>query len=292
MDIGMVHCHDFDTLPLGLVIGWLRGKPVLYDAHEIYSDMVRTDIGGLSRIVWWLERKLARCADEIITVNETLAKSLSAEGKPLPKVVMNSPDTSVLEGADLRTIRDKYNLKGFVVSYLGSLEPGRFIQEMVSSIEPSGRFTLVIGGDGTMRPVAEKASLGNPSVKFLGTLGTDEALRLTWASDLVVVMLDPTNPNYRISTPIKVLDAMACGRPVIVSDGLDISNKVREIGAGFVIPYDKEAFKTVISKAMESPDLSREMGRKGKEYFDQNLSWPKSEEELLAAYSSLLGQSI
>lgn len=289
LEFGMVHCHDFDTLPIGLVIGRLRGKPVLYDAHEIYSNMVRKDIGGFSRIVWRLERMLSRRADEIVTINDTLAKSLSAGRKSLPKIVMNSPDTSVLEGANVKEIRARYDLKGFVVSYLGSLEPGRFIQEMVSSIEPSGKITLVIGGAGTMRPVAEKASLGNPSVKFLGTVDTDEALRVTLASDLVVVMLDPTNPNYRISTPIKVLEAMACERPMIISEGLDISSKITETGCGFVIPYDGEAFKATIAKALTSHDLLREMGRKGKAYFDKQWSWERSEIELLKAYQALLG---
>jgi glycosyltransferase involved in cell wall biosynthesis len=291
LEFGLVHCHDFDTLPLGLMIGRLRGKPVLYDAHEIYSAMIRKDIGGFSRIMWWLERMLSSRADGIVTVNDALAKSLTAEGKSPPRIVMNSPDTSVLDGANAAEIRARYDLKGFVVSYLGSLEPGRFVQEMVSSIEPSGKLTLAIGGDGTMRPAAEKASLGNPSIKFLGTLDTDEALRVTWASDLIVTMLDPTNPNYRVSTPVKVLDAMACGKPMILSEGLDISVKVKEMGSGFVIPYDRDAFKSVISNAMTHPDMLKEMGRNGKSYFDQNLSWLRSEKELLAVYTSLLGQS-
>jgi glycosyltransferase involved in cell wall biosynthesis len=289
LEFGLVHCHDFDTLPIGLVIGRLRGRPVLYDAHEIYSNMVRKDIGGFSRIVWRFERMLSKRADEIITINDTLARPLSAGRKSPPRIVMNSPDTSVLEGANAAEIRARYDLKGFVASYLGSLEPGRFIQEMVSSIEPSGRLTLAIGGDGTMRPVAEKASLGNPSIKFLGTLDTDEALRVTWASDLVVVMLDPTNPNYRISTPIKVLDAMACERPMVISQGLDISSKVTETGCGFVIPYEREAFKETIAKALTSHDLLQEMGRKGKAYFDKQWSWERSEIELLEAYQALLG---
>jgi glycosyltransferase involved in cell wall biosynthesis len=289
LEFGLVHCHDFDTLPIGLVIGRLRGRPVLYDAHEIYSNMIRKDIGGFSRVVWRFERMLSRCADEIITINDALAKPLSAGRKSPPKIVMNSPDTSVLEGANAAEIRARYNLKGFVVSYLGSLEPGRFIQEMVGSIEPSGKVTLAIGGDGTLRPVAEKASLGNASIKFLGTIDTDEALRVTWASDLVVVMLDPTNPNYRISTPIKVLDAMACERPMVISEGLDISSKVKETGCGFVIPYDGEAFKATVAKALTSGDLLREMGRKGKAYFDKQWSWERSEIELLKAYQALLG---
>ena len=142
-----------------------------------------------------------------------------------------------------------------------------------------------------MRSIPERAALHNPSIRFLGTLSTDEALRVTWASDLVVAMLDPSNPNYRTSTPVKVLDAMACGRPVVTAKGLDIAKKVEELGCGFVIPYDKQAFAGVLSEALSDPGRLKEMGQKGKEHFDKELSWEHSKDELLKAYKALLPQS-
>ncbi len=288
MQFDAVHCHDFDTLPLGLLIGRLNRKPVLYDAHEIYSAMIKKDIGELSRIVWLFERILAKRADEIITVNATLALSLPSGRRGPPRMVMNSPDTTVLEGKDVKTIKREHGLGGFVVSYLGSLEPGRFIEEMVESVGTNPLLTLAIAGDGTLRPYVEKAAELSPSIRFLGTIDSDEALRLTWASDLVIAMLDPSNPNYKVSTPVKVLDAMACGRPVVLSEGLNISESVKQLGCGFVVPYDKESFKVILEEAMDSPNLLNEMGRKGKEYYEKELSWHRSETELLKAYEALI----
>jgi glycosyltransferase involved in cell wall biosynthesis len=37
----LVHCHDFDTLPVGLLWGRLHKLPVVYDAHEYYAELVR-----------------------------------------------------------------------------------------------------------------------------------------------------------------------------------------------------------------------------------------------------------
>ncbi|MEM3049691.1 MAG: glycosyltransferase, partial [Thermoplasmata archaeon] len=259
-----------------------------YDAHEIYSSMVEREIGWLSHLVWLLERRLSREADEIVTVNESLAARLS-EGRAKPaRIVTNSPDTGIIDGLDVRQVRDRYGLRGFVISYLGSLEPGRFVKEMLSSMEPGTGVTLAIGGEGTLRPVVEKAAASNSRIKFLGTIDTDEALRVTYASDLVVAMLDPNNPNYRSSTPVKVLDAMACGRPVVVSEGLEISNLLRRIGCAFVIPYDRQAFKDALALAQADPKLLATMGRKGKEYFEKELSWPRSRDELLKAYKALV----
>jgi glycosyltransferase involved in cell wall biosynthesis len=288
MRFDIVHCHDFDTLPLGMLISKLRCRPLLYDSHELYSAMIQKDVGGLARLVWVFEKALSKRADEIVTVNENLAEKLSAGRREAARIVTNSPDTGVLDGADARQIRDKYGLRGFVISYLGSLEPGRFVEELVSLVEPSGNVSLVIGGNGTLLPIVERASKGNPAVKLRGALSPDEALKITWASDLVIAMLDPANPNYKVSTPVKILDAMACGRPFITSQGLDIAKRVAEVGCGFVIPYDKGAFMETLKRAQEAPKLLLEMGRKGKEYYDKELSWEKSQKELFKAYKALV----
>jgi len=285
----LVHAHDFDTLPLGLLISRLRRVPLLYDAHELYSAMVAGELGIFSRILWVFEKHMSMMADEIITVNETLASRLS-EGRAKPaRIVTNSPDTGVLDGVDPKQVRDRYGLRGFVVSYLGSLEPGRFVNELLGSMEPGAGVTLAIGGDGTLRPAVEKAASSNSKIKFLGTLDTDEALRVTYASDLVVAMLDPGNPNYRTSTPVKVLDAMACGRPVVTTEGLEISDLLKRIGCAFVIPYDRQAFRETLALAQADPKLLVAMGRKGKEHFEKELSWPRSRDELLKAYKALAG---
>ena len=289
MRFDIVHCHDFDTLPLGMIISKLRRKPLLYDSHELYSAMIEKDVGRVARLVWILEKAMSKRADEIVTVNETLAEKLSVGRTKTARIVTNSPDTRVLDGTDAKQIREKYGLRGFVISYLGSLEPGRFVEELVSSVEPSGKVSLAIGGNGTLMPVVERASKGNSAVKFLGTVGTDEALKITWASDLVIAMLDPTNPNYKASMPVKILDAMACGRPFVTSQGLDIAKRVAEVGCGFVIPYDKEAFKETLKKAEGAPKLLLEMGRKGKEHYDKELSWERSQKEIFKAYAALVG---
>jgi len=288
MKFEIVHSHDFDTLPAGILISRLHRKPLLYDAHEIYSSMIEKDAKGFSRITWRLETCLAGRTDGIVTVNESLAEKLAKNTRRKIHIVRNSPDTGILDGVDAGKIRERYGLRGFVISYLGSLEPGRFVEELVSSVNPEGKVELVIGGTGTLSHIAEEASRKNSSVRFLGSIDSDEALRLTFASDLVIAMLDPTNPNYRASTPVKILDAMACGRPFVTSKGIEISALLDPVGCGFSIPYDKAAFLETLTKAMGSPALLSSMGRKGKEHYERVFSWEKSRDELVTAYHELL----
>ncbi|HIH00772.1 TPA: glycosyltransferase family 4 protein [Thermoplasmata archaeon] len=289
LDFDVVHCHDFDTLPLGLTVARLSGKPLILDAHDIYSLMIVGESPIVGRMLWPVERWMASKTDRLITTNETMAQMLSSRVGAAPAIVTNSPDTAVLSGHSREDTRKKHGLTGFVVSYFGSLEPGRAVEELATAFSPGDGITVVIGGNGTLRPTVERAAMDNPSVRFLGTLGTDEVLRITDASDIVPVMYDPSNPKYRICTPIKVLEAMACGRPMITTKGLDISETVEGVGCGMVIQYDREELAKTIREAARSPDTLAEMGRRGRDYFDRKLGWEASRTALTGVYRALLG---
>jgi glycosyltransferase involved in cell wall biosynthesis len=283
----VVHAHDFDTLPLGMTISRLSGRPLIYDAHELYAKMVENEVGPLSKLVWLWEKRCARMAEEVITVSDALAAELSVGRTEKARVVATSQDPSVVKGADVQKIKDKYGLKGFVVSYLGSLEPGRFIEEFMSSFKPEDKVTLLIGGSGTLEPQVVKEAQRNPALKFIGTVDADEALRLTWASDLVLAMMDSSNPNNVVGTPGKIINAMAVGRPMVTTRGLDIAKRVEGAGCGIVIPYSRPAFIEAVLKAAADPKVLADMGRKGLELYQRDYSWNKARDALLTAYRDL-----
>jgi len=283
----VVHAHDFDTLPLGMTISRLSGRPLIYDAHELYAKMVENEVGPLSKLVWLWEKRCARMAEEVITVSDALAAELSVGRTEKARVVATSQDPSVVKGADVQKIKDKYGLKGFVVSYLGSLEPGRFIEEFMSSFKPEDKVTLLIGGSGTLEPQVVKEAQRNPALKFIGTVDADEALRLTWASDLVLAMMDSSNPNNVVGTPGKIINAMAVGRPMVTTRGLDIAKRVEGAGCGIVIPYSRPAFIEAVLKAATDPKALADMGRKGLELYQKDYSWNKARDALLTAYRDL-----
>jgi len=289
IDFDFVHAHDFDTLPLGLLVSRLRGKPLVYDAHELYAKMVQDDIGPISKAIWLFERRLARSADEIITVSEALAAELSVGREKKARVVTTSQNPQVTEGLQRQQVRNRYGLKGFVISYLGSLEPGRFVEETASAFVPEDKVTVVIGGSGSLQDTVEGISRKNPAVRYVGVVDSDEALRITWASDLVVAMMDPKNPNNVIGTPGKIINAMAVGRPMVTTKGLEIAAKIEASGCGIVIPYSKPRFVEAVMAAAADPSKLDEMGRKGRECFEKDYSWERSREGLIKAYRALPG---
>jgi glycosyltransferase involved in cell wall biosynthesis len=287
----VVHAHDLDTLPLGLVISRLSGKPLLYDAHELYAKMVENEVGPASRPIWMLERRLARRPEALITVSEAIAKELSRGRKDPVGIVTTTQDPSTVEREDRQAIRTRHGLSGFVVSYLGALEPGRMVEELVSSFSTDDGVMVAIAGDGTLKPAVVKEASSNPVVKYLGVVDSDEALSITWASDLVLAMMDPSNPNNVIGTPGKVINALALGRPVVTSKGVQIAERIREAGCGLIAAHTKKAMIEAVMMARADPRALAEMGRKGKVLYAREYSWNASKDALLKAYQALVRPS-
>ena len=288
LQFDLVHAHDFDMLPIGHLISRLHQRPVLYDAHELYAKMIEGDIGALSRLIWIWERFCARRADAVITVSDALADELSTGREDRARVVSTSQDPSALECLDAKKLKEEYGLKGFVVSYLGSLEPGRFVEELLAAFAPEDGITVLIAGSGTLQPTVERAAATNPVIRFIGVVDTDEALRLTFASDLVVAMMDPSNSNNRVGTPGKILNALACGRPMITNEGLQIAEKIKKARAGVVVPYEGGNFKAAVLTVSRDPKGLEAMGREGRKLYEAEFSSERSRKNLLEVYNGLL----
>ena len=75
--------------------------------------------------------------------------------------------------------------------------------------------------------------------------------------------------------PSKILSIMASGRPVVACMNLDgdAPRLVEEAGCGYVLPpEDPELLAEHILKLYENDGLRQEMGRRGRQYAEQNLS--------------------
>ena len=86
----VVHCHDLDALPLGFLLGKLKRRPTVYDAHESFPDMLEGSVHPLvRRSLVRVEDFLIRRVDLLITVGEKLRKHFEARGARRSVVVGN-----------------------------------------------------------------------------------------------------------------------------------------------------------------------------------------------------------
>ena len=89
-EVGAIHFHDFDTLPVGWTVAALKRCRLVYDAHESYADMLGANVAPwIKQAVVWLERRLIGRADATLTVGGLLGADLERRGARRTWVVGN-----------------------------------------------------------------------------------------------------------------------------------------------------------------------------------------------------------
>jgi glycosyltransferase involved in cell wall biosynthesis len=133
------------------------------------------------------------------------------------------------------------------------------------------------GFESTLRDIQRRNS--GIKITLAGYVPDSEILSLYEEADIFVY------PSLYEGFGLPVLEAMACGCPVIVSNISSLREVVGEAGM-LVDPYDVEALAHAMSAVLQDDELKREMSRKGTEQA-RKFSWKKAGAELVAVCSEV-----
>jgi glycosyltransferase involved in cell wall biosynthesis len=104
----------------------------------------------------------------------------------------------------------------------------------------------------------------------------------------VCVCPDPLNPLNDVSTMNKVLEYMACGRPIVAYDLREHRYSAGE-GALYAEPNREDRLADRIAELLDDPALRERMGDYNRTRFLETMAWEYSAGELLRAYQTLCG---
>jgi len=286
----VVHCHDFDTLPLGYALSVLKKAKLVYDSHESYIDMLGNIPACLKKAIYRTESFLLKRADMLITVGEILRQSFQARGAKNTCVVGNWKDSSQFQfpQEDLKAERERLNISDdtLVVSFIANLGYERQIPQLIEAVAGLPETALMIGGKGSCQAMAEQASRQFSNVRYLGYVHPSKVPFYTAVSDVVFYGFDPQNPNSRYSAPNKLFEALASGKAVLTGDFGEISRIVREEQCGIVLAsYTVEDIKKALSSLM-TIGLG-EFTRNSRHASEHKYSWQKASQVLIQSYRQL-----
>jgi glycosyltransferase involved in cell wall biosynthesis len=184
----------------------------------------------------------------------------------------------------------------FLVAYLGVMAPQDGVDHLLWAahhlVRVRGRkdvsFTLVGAGDSFQDLKALARDLGlDEHVCFTGRIPDEEVERVLATAD-VCVSPDPRNPLNDVSTMNKVLEYMACGRPVVAYDLREHRYSAAE-GALYAQPNLVEDLADKIAVLLDDPGRRARMGEYNRRRFLEQMAWEYSAGELLRAYQILCG---
>jgi len=182
-------------------------------------------------------------------------------------VVPNGVDTELFKPASVKD--------SSLIAWVGRLVPEKglvyLLRAMRMVVEERGDARLVLVGDGPLRTelmsLADRLGLGG-RVDFVGPVGRGEVAELLSKSSVFVF------PSLREGLPFSVLEAMACGLPVVGSDIPGVNDVVRHEENGFLVPpRDSKALAENILALLDDDEIRRRFGVEARKAIVNNYGW-------------------
>lgn len=288
----IIHCHDLDTLPPGLLLGRLTGARVLFDAHESFPDMLTGSISpGLKSFLVRLEDLLLRRVDGLITVGELLQQEYRRRGARRTHVVGNWKRLQDFEVWRDRVEEERRGLGiasgALVITYIAWLSEERRLPALLEAVEADPGLFLIIGGQGPLQEEVRRRAERSPNIHALGPVPPDQVPRYTAAADVIYYGFDESHPNARYSAPNKLFEALAAGRAVITGRFGEIGQIVARERCGLTLPaLTAESLSAALGR-LRDPELLRDCQRRALRAGRERYNWSRAAEELLRAYAAV-----
>jgi len=287
----LYHFHDPELIPVGMWLS-LRGKRVIYDAHEDLPNTFAYKYyipAFARRTLGWLAGRIEDLAVQrftaVVAATPTIGKRFSKYNTNTV-VVRNFPSLAELAlGVNL-----PWNERPPLVVYVGSMAPERGFREAMAAISllpPDLNARLAFAGPLTPHLREEIGRLaGSDRTDLLGLLGRGEVASLLGRARVGLVPLHRM-PNFVNALPVKLFEYMSAGVPVVASDFPLWHQIVEDAGCGLLVdPRDSKGIARGIEYLLTPPEKAQPMGARGREAIQRSYNWKTEEQQLLALYDS------
>jgi glycosyltransferase involved in cell wall biosynthesis len=257
-------------------------------AVPVVAMSIGSDINRIGDPITYLHtRTVLREADFLVTVSGDLRLKAIAMGAPEEKTraVINGCDLTVFHVRDRLEARRKLGIDpdSQVVLYIGRMDVKKGLRELVEAatvLRPKhANLHVYLIGEGPDRPLIQSDIQANNAAGYIHALpgcAFDEVAVWMTAADLV------TLPSYMEGCPNVVLEAQACGRPVVASNAGGIPEILSEACGRLVPPRDSgvlaQALASVLDRNWDAKAISAHGSR----------SWEAVAAELLGIFESLV----
>ncbi|MFN1218278.1 glycosyltransferase [Chryseobacterium kwangjuense] len=274
----ILHANDLDALLPNYLIAKKLNIPLVFDSHEIFSEMPAIQ-GKMSQKLWrYLEKSIVPRIKLMITASRGYANWFQKKYGVDPVVVQNAQ-----RRLDFNTEIPDNHPKIFL--YQGAINPFRGIDKAILAMHHLDGVVLKIAGDGPRKKEYEnfvvKENL-RQKVQFLGKLKPDDLRAITLMADVGMSIEENGGDSYLYSLPNKVLDCIQCRVPLVLADLPEMRNIKSQFDVGEILkshqPEDiAEAVKKILGKGRLSYQSELEKAAKF-------LCWENEEIKLLKVF--------
>ena len=273
--------NDLDTLLPNDLVSKKLNLPLVYDSHEIFTEMPSVN-GRFTQNIWRsLESFIAPKLNFMMTASESYADWFHKTYKiDRPVVVQNFPVKSE-NPQDYSKINSPK-----IILYQGVINPSRGLDKMIPEMHKIENAELWIAGDGPKKTDFQELTknLGlEEKVKFIGKLLPENLREVTQKADVGLSIEENNGLSYYFSMPNKISDYIQARIPVVVSDFPEMRKVADHFNAGEKIRnYSELAEKIQVVLTQ------------GKQFYEDALNhaasqlcWENEEHKLLSLFNKI-----
>jgi glycosyltransferase involved in cell wall biosynthesis len=272
----------------GRWLGWIKRVPFVLEVRDLWPDSITASGMGRDadvsiRMLRGLSAFLYRSCDHLVVVSPAFKQELVTKwrvGAEKISLVENGVEIDLFTPNGVGdSVKSELGLEGkFVVSYIGTLGLAHGLKTVVQAAArlqnsfQEIRFLFVGEGADKDRLTSIVSKLKLTNVHFLLQQPREKVPSIIRASDVCLVPLKKASV-FETVIPTKMLEFMACGRPVILGVDGQARQVIETANAGvFVEPEDPTALAQAVTQLYLDVGLRKVLGRNGRQYIVENLS--------------------
>ncbi|MBJ6128540.1 glycosyltransferase family 4 protein [Microvirga splendida] len=271
----------------GIFASWYRNIPFVFEVRDLWPEGAIQLNVLTNPMAKWLARRLERFAyarsRHIVALSPGMRDGIAGTGVSASKVTIipNAADIDLFQpDADGSEVREKYGLNSyFTLAYFGTMGLANGLNFVLdAAAELKARevtdIRFLLHGDGMERPYLEKRARdeGLDNVLFTGPTPKDEMAKFLAGVDVCMTIFKNA-PVLQTSSPNKMFDALAAGKPVLTNmPGWLESIAVRDKTGVFIKPDDPIDFADKVIWMRDHPDALREFGKNARRIAEERFS--------------------
>ena len=292
----LIHSHDiFLPTTAASVYNLLTNTPIILTIHTSSSGLGLGDVAVLKQSHFgsfrqnWLSKNIAFFIALSQIIREDLKTLGISESKIVP--IPNGIDVERFfpaSGTEQMTLRQQLELpNGIIVIYAGRLHSDKRVDQLIKIwkniriVHPNA--TLLIVGSGPDEDLLRKSA--GPGIIFTG--GIQNVAPYLRSADLFVL------PSVSEGFSLSILEALACGLPVIVTPVGAVNEVINHGQNGWIVDIDNLAcLEASILELIGDPGLRTALGNAGRQSVEDNYAISSVISKLIDLYKlALIGKA-
>lgn len=294
----LIHYSYF--FPFVLSLPFFFKQPLIVTVHDVIPLVFpKAYPPGLSgKMRFWVQRQLLTKVSAVITDSQSSAKDISRFlGYPQRKisVIYLAPASGIKkeeDGDDLTALKNKYHLPDNFVLYVGDVNYNKNLPGLVRACRIAKTPLVIVGKQAVSQDFDATHIENQPLVELNRLIGKkNDIIRTGFVSEKELSGLYTLAglfcmPSFYEGFGIQILEAMACGCPVVTSNVSSLPEVAGE-AAVLVDPYSIDQIASGIKKLIEDEKYRQQIIKTG---FVQakKFSWEKTARETIKVYEKVL----